>query len=92
MPFCICGLAEREGLKHLDHREAKYQHWQGLLLPLFFPKGQGLAEQGSVLAESTLVTPLCRGKTLFCLAFLGAPSRVWGVLFGWFCIAFFVLF
>lgn len=55
MPFSIEGLVEWEGLKHLGHREAKYQHWQGLQPALFFPKDQGLAEQGSALAEGTLV-------------------------------------
>lgn len=60
-------------------------------LPSFFPKGQGLAEQGSALAEGTLVWPCCEGRTVFCMAFLGAPGNVWGflvwlVLYCLFCI------
>lgn len=52
-------------------------------LPLFFPKGQGLAEQGSALAEGTLVWPCCEGRLFWELL-----EMFGGFWFGWFCIGF----
>lgn len=50
------GLIEgdtRFKLEHMDYREGKHQHCQGLQPCLSFHNGQGLADQGLALAEVT---------------------------------------
>lgn len=89
--FPSWGLLQGRGLNIWVTEKQSTNTGKVLQLPLFFPKGQCLAEQGSALAEGTGVT-LLWGKDCVLHGFSGSSWKglsfffVWLILYCLFCI------
>lgn len=92
MPFSIMGLAAREGLEHLGYREAKYQHWQGFAAPFVFSQRPAPCRARFSSSWRHWCDPAVREGLCSPWLFWELLERFEVFLFGWFCIACFVLF
>lgn len=92
MPFSVMGLAAREGLEHLGYREAKYQHWQGFAAPFVFSQRPAPCRARFSSSWRHWCDPAVREGLCSAWLFWELLERFEVFLFGWFCIACFVLF